>query len=128
MSQEFYIKAGSNLPYLRMELILDGRSDFNKFYEAIQDADITFTMRDSETGILKISNAKADVVIENKDSCIDKYIIEYRWNDRDTKKPGIYEGEFNIHFRGELTSANTTYPSEGNLIIPITSKLLIYIV
>lgn len=127
MSQEFYIKAGSNLPYLRMELIRDGRYDFNKIYDALQDADVTFTMRDSETGILKVSNAKAEIVSEGG-GCTDKHIIQYKWNTRDTKKPGIYEGEFTIHFNGNLSAAGIDYPSEGDLKMPITSKLLIYIV
>ena len=61
MVQEFYINSHATLPVLRMELINDGRNDYNKIYDAIQDADITFSMKDTETGILKVCNAEATV-------------------------------------------------------------------
>lgn len=128
MVQEFYIKANSNLPYLRMELIRDGRHDFNKIYDALQDSDITFSMWDTETGILKVSNAKAELVLEDSNSCVDRYIIQYKWDKKDTRKPGIFEGAFNIHFNGNLSSEGISYPDEGDLKVPIAAKLLIYIV
>ena len=49
MTQQFTINKDSILPILRMELIYDGRHDFNKFWDAIQDADITFTMTNVDT-------------------------------------------------------------------------------
>ena len=47
--QYFYIRQGSTLNTLRMELVKDGRYDFMKashFDNALQNADITFTMKD----------------------------------------------------------------------------------
>ena len=43
------------LPILYMTLINDGRHDFHKFHEMIQNADITFSMVDMETGVLAIN-------------------------------------------------------------------------
>ena len=54
--QLFYLNQHSTLPTLRVELILDGRFEFFKartFNNAIQNADVTFSMTD-EDGILKI--------------------------------------------------------------------------
>lgn len=138
MVQEFYINALSTLPVLRMELINDGRNDYNKIYDAIQDADITFSMKDTETGILKVCNAEAIVKLAETDGCEEHYVIEYAWKERDTKKPGIYQGWFEINFRGELREPSSEYclgnPDNiierfpnGKLIVPIQEDLIIYI-
>jgi hypothetical protein len=123
MVQEFYIKTNATLPYLRMELINDGRCDYDKFYEAIQDADITFSMKDSETGLLKVSNAPVTPVLAQETGCEEKYILEYRWDKKDTRKPGIYEGWFVIKFRGVVSDEI----GAGDLIVPIQEKLMIYV-
>ena len=59
--QYFYIKQGSTLPTIRMELIEDGRHDFHKFHECIQGADITFTMVNIDTNVTKV--AKGNLVL-----------------------------------------------------------------
>lgn len=52
---EFSINKSSTLPVLKMELIQDGRNDFYKFYDKVQNANITFTMTDIITGNIKIA-------------------------------------------------------------------------
>lgn len=126
MLQEFYINRGSLNPVLRMEIINDGRYDFSKFYDVIQDADIFFFMESTETGILKIANKPAQLVKIKTDSCEDQYAIQYTWQPRDTMLPGIYKGWFNIKFRGEISQYNVDYPT-GNLIMPIGEDLHIYV-
>ena len=127
--QEFHIRRGSTLPVLRMELFMDGRYDFKRdmINDAIQDSVLTFTMKDTETGIFKIINADADILAENSQGCEERFILQYTWKDRDTKKPGIFEGTFEIRFNGNISDGyGNDYP-EGNLIVPIQEKLLIYI-
>ena len=51
MTQQFFINKDSILPTLRLELIYDGRHDYNKFWDAIQNSDITFTMTNVDTNI-----------------------------------------------------------------------------
>lgn len=126
MQQQFFINQNSTLPILRMELINDGRNDFKKFHECIQNATITFTMVNADTGVIKISNEKAYICEKEGNGCESQYLICYQWKKRDTKDKGIYEAYFNIEFDGTLTSEYTTYP-EGNLIMPIREKLLIII-
>ena len=127
--QEFFIKAGSNYPSLRMELIEDGRYDFHKakINNALQDSDVVFSMKDIETGILKVSKAKAVIKNADTEGCEDKYVVEYDWQTRDTAKPGIYEGWFDINFKGDVVEAGVDYPSAGKLRIPVTEDLLIYV-
>lgn len=128
MAQYFYINQNSELPYLRMELINDGNHDFEKSYTLnndIQNADVYFSMED-EDGILKISNAHCDVFLSQDSGCEEKYIIQYRWNKRDTKKKGTFKGTFNIKFKNDLTEEGYSYPS-GELLMPIYEDLYIQI-
>ena len=126
--QYFYINHGSVNNPLRVELINDGRYEFMKsalYNNAIQNADVTFSMKD-EDGILKVSNAPCSLVLVDEGSCEERYVIEYQWKKRDTKKPGKYTGTFEIDFKGDLYEEGKTYPS-GNLIVPIYEDLGIII-
>jgi hypothetical protein len=126
MAQEFFIKANSLNPLLRMEVINDGRYSFNKVHEFLQDSKITFSMKHSDTGVIKIANQPAFIVLSEQEGCEEKYIICYQWKKRDTMFPGIYEGEFNIVFNGNLSQSGVTYPT-GNLKMPIREQLIIHI-
>lgn len=126
MAQEFYINKNSVLPHLRMELINDGRHDFNKFYEAIQNATVTFSMTNVDNGVIKIANAKADIVPRENNGCVEEFVIVYKWKERDTKQSGIYSGKFKINFNSDIVNGNATYPN-GELIMPIQDELFIYI-
>lgn len=128
MAQEFFIRKGSVNPVLRMELIKDGRYDFKKSMidNAIQDSVVKFYMKDVETDLLKIAKADADIVLAQEEGCEEKYILQYKWKERDTKKEGIYEGWFEINFNGNLKEEGVDYPS-GKMIVPIQEKLQIVI-
>lgn len=123
---EFFIKKDSELPILVMELVLDGRHDYMKFYDAIQDASITFTMTNLDTNIVRVANAPCYIKKKENDSCTDEYVICYNWKKRDTREKGRYKGEFTIHFNGNLIGESKTYPS-GDLIMPIREDLMITI-
>lgn len=125
---EFIIKKGSVNPVLRMELIKDGRYDFKKSMidNAIQDSVVKFYMKDVETNLLKVAKADADIVLAQEEGCEEKYILQYKWKERDTKKEGIYEGWFEINFNGNLKEEGVDYPS-GKMIVPIQEKLQIII-
>lgn len=124
--QEFYIKQYSQLPQLRMELIEDGRNDFWKFHDCVQNADITFSMKNINTGLYKILNAPCYVKLKENNGCTEQYVICYDWKQRDTKESGVYEGTFDITFADDIKSDVTTYPS-GLQRMPIREKLMINI-
>jgi hypothetical protein len=126
--QEFFIKKGSINPVLEMELINDGRYDFQKslINEALQDSTVTFSMKDEETGLLKISKGKVNIVLADENSCQERYILQYKWSERDVKTEGIYNGWFEINFNGAISSDGVDYPT-GNLIVPIEEDLRIII-
>lgn len=129
MNQEFYINKGSVLPVLRMTLINDGRYDYLKsdvMGKALQDAKVTFSMRNVDTDILKISNAKCNIVLAEDTGCEEIYVIEYKWKERDTKEEGIFKGQFTIDFNGNISEEGVVFP-EGRMIMPISEDLIIYI-
>lgn len=123
--QYFYIRQNSTLPTLRMELIEDGRHDFRKFYESVQNCTITFTMVNVDTKITKIAKAPCYIKLKEDDGCVDKYVICYDWKPRDTKETGTFKGTFELTF-GEIKSDETEYPT-GNLNMPIREELTIVI-
>ncbi len=118
----FYIKKNSELPLLTMELVFDGRNDFHKFYELIQNADITFSMYNVDNNIKKISCRPAELVkktIPCEDlSTTEEYYIIYKWRTKDTKNVGTYIGEFTIDF----------LDGTGKLITPIQERLYIHVI
>jgi len=126
--QEFFINKGSLNPVLEMELIKDGRYDFQKslMNDALQDSIVTFSMIDEETGILKVANAPANVVLASGEGCEEKYILQYPWTKRDVAREGYYKAWFEIKFNGDLTSDGVEYPT-GNLKVPIEEDLRVII-
>lgn len=120
-----FMTKGSTLPILRLELIEDGRHDFHKFQNAIQNADITFTMVNSDTNITKIANGKCYIKKREVEGCEDQYVICYDWKKRDTNESGLFKGFVTIEFNA-IKSDDETYPS-GTLIAPIREDLLILI-
>lgn len=126
MSMTFFLTKNSTLPNLRMEVINDGRNDFRKAYLALQSATVTFSMTNMDTGIKKIANAKAYVVEKEDTNCEEAYVIEYRWNKRDTNEPGNYIGQFKIIFDDNISIEGMKFPS-GEMIVPIAEDLVITI-
>lgn len=127
--QYHYINQFSMNPPLRIELINDGKYDFMKAYEfnnAIQDADVTFSMRNVIDGKLKVSKATANIVLVDQNSCDERYILEYKWKKRDVNEKGQFIGRFEIIFNGDIKEEGIEYP-KGNLIVPIVEELTIMI-
>ena len=125
--QYHYINQGSELPYLRMELVNDGKFEFlksGKFGNAIQNADVTFSMWD-ENDVLRISDAPCNI-IQAENGCEDFYIIEYQFSKRDTKKKGKFKGQFKIDFHGGLYEEGVNYP-EALLIMPIYEDVCVMV-
>ena len=126
MAQFYYINQGAVLPTLRMELIEDGRHDYGKFHECIQNADITFTMVNADTNVTKVAKGKAYIKLRENDDCTEQYVICYDWKAHDTKEAGTFIGTFDIDFSGDLKNDEYTYP-KGLLKMPIREPLNIVI-
>lgn len=127
MSYLFSINKNAELPKLRVELMQDGKTNFHKFYLALQAADsVTFTMTNLETGIKKIAKAPAEIVYDENSGCEERYLLQYTWKKRDTNESGTFVGHFHIQFNDQIVADGLIFP-KGELIVPISEDLLIQI-
>lgn len=116
---EFNINKKATLPILKMELIHDGRNDYQKFHEKIQNANIYFTMTDVITGIKRIAKKSAgiELVLPQSDCVGEEYFITYQFSSKETSKEGKYVGQFEIEF----------LDGSGTLLVPIRETLYVNI-
>ena len=114
---EFHINKNATLPKLKLELIKDGRNDFNKFHDKIQNANITFTMTDVVTGVKKIACKTAGIEeVLPKNNCIcEEYYLVYQFTQKETSVAGRYAAQFEIDF----------LDGSGTLIVPIREELFV---
>ena len=125
--QQFNIVQNATLPYLEMEVINDGRHNFDKIYVALQAADVTFNMIDNNNGIKKIVNKKCNIVPIENNGCVEKVKVQYQWNKNDTKEKGQFKGYFKVTFKDTIVMENITFP-KGDLIVPIAEELIINVI
>ena len=114
------------LPILHMIVANDGRHDYHKFHEMIQNADITFSMVDVNTGQYRIANSPAFSEKVECGCCNDEYGIGYQFTKRQVSVPGVYNGYFTINFGDDLKNVSYSYPS-GITKVPIREKLEIVV-
>jgi hypothetical protein len=114
---EFFINKNSTLPVLKLELIRDGRNDFQKFFEMIQNANIYFTMSDVITGVKRIAKKSTGVqlVMPQSDCVGEEYYLIYKFNETETSVAGRYVAQFTIVF----------LDGTGTLIVPIRETLYV---
>jgi hypothetical protein len=114
---EFFIKKNATLPLLKLQVVKDGRSDYNNFMELLETSTIFFSMINSETGIPKITSRPGGFVekIFDDPNAEPEYYIYYQFTKQDTSIEGRYEGQFLVK----------TF--DGNVILPIREKLYIYV-
>jgi len=116
---EFFIKQNSTLPLLKMDVVMDGRSDsWKEFYSVLDNATIRFSMKQEDNGIQKIfmKNAYITEKTKNNPDSNREYYIYYKWVEKDTLKKGRFVGEFSIIL------------DNGELIGPIRENLYINII
>lgn len=115
----FSINKGATLPILKLELIQDGRNDFNRFFDMVQNANIYFTMSDVVTGVKRIAKKSTGVqlVMPQSDCVGEEYYLVYKFTERDTAVAGRYAANFTIEF----------LDGSGTLIVPIRESLYVNI-
>ena len=118
MDQKLYIRKNSQLPILQMKVINDGRNDYKKIFEELENAAITFSMLNVETGRYKVFNQPGLLIpVENED-CIynqQEYYLGYKFKKNEVSLAGVYKGEFKID----------TFSDGCSLILPIYEDLFI---
>ena len=121
---DFYIKKNATLPLLKMQVVRDGRSEYQSFMDSLADASIYFTMINEATGIPKIVSKPAYIVELTglDENASPEYYVVFRFTERDTNTPGRYVGQFLIKYNNNLLGAPV-----GNLIVPLRDELYINI-
>lgn len=121
---DFYIKKNATLPLLKMQVVKDGRSEYQSFMDSLADATITFTMINEATGIPKIVSKPAYIVeLTGLDlNAPPEYYVYYRFTQRDTNTVGRYVGQFAIKYNQALLGG-----PQGTLIVPLRDELYINI-
>ena len=116
---EFFIRKDSLEPVLKMQLIQDGRNDFRKFYQGLENAILSFSMKKVDNGEYVILNKAAGIVQKTQvDPTNDpEYYIYYRWQPTDVMEEGRYQGQFLIEFLTDGTQ----------LVAPVREDLYINI-
>lgn len=114
---EFFIKKNATLPVLKMQVVKDGRAEYQQFMDLLETSTIAFSMVDVATGIPKIASQPAYIVEKTllDPNASPEYYIYFQFTARDTNRPGRYQGEFMLR------------TDEGNLILPIREELYINI-
>ena len=125
--QQFNIVQNATLPYLEMEVINDGRHNFDKIYIALQAADVTFNMIDNNNGIKRIVNKKCNIVPIEDNGCVEKVKVQYQWCKNDTREKGQFKGYFKVSFKDDIVMEDMMFP-KGDLIVPIAEELIINVI
>ena len=112
---EWFIKKNATLPTLKVKVVKDGRSDFEKGSTDMLDSSVYFSMIDTVTQIPKISTKSATVVGEVNNEGDTEYYAYYQFTKRDTNKEGRFSAEFMI------------VNSDGVIYLPINDKLYVNI-
>ena len=119
MAQHFFIKKDSTLPILKMKVINDGRFDYKKIFDRLENAAVTFSMVD-EKGVPRVYNQQGLLLSVDNIACPEdeEFYIGYQFKLKDTKKVGCYKAEFKLDFLDDGAS----------LIVPIREDLFVNVV
>jgi len=125
--KNFYIKKDSTLPKLKFPLTQHLREQYDISDDMLDSVAITFSMIDAETGIYRIANVPANLVI-NKDRVNypdeEKYTLTYRFKQVQTSKTGRFYGEFKLDFLNqELGCGKLTIPTQSQINIIISDSI-----
>lgn len=114
---EFYIKQNSTLPILKMEIIKDGRNDYN--LNSFLSASTTFliSLYDKSNDTFLFASKECFVTSEYSDfEYKNLYYLNYQFTNKDTQKTGKYEVQISI-------------PSEqGVILLPLQEKYYVNVV
>ena len=112
---EFYIKKNSTLPILKMEIIKDGRSDFDRNSFLSGNTTFLISLYDKSNDKFLFASKECYVTSETDYNNNISYYLNYQFTNKDTLKEGRYEVQVSI-------------PSEqGVILLPLQDKFYVNI-
>ena len=124
--KNFFIKKDSTLPALKYPLTQHLLEQYGITEDMLDNVGVTFSMIDAESGIYRIANVAANLVIStdrpnNPDEM--KYTLVYKFKLKDTKKSGRYYGEFKLDFLECGDNGKITIPTHNQINIIISDSI-----
>lgn len=122
----FFIKKNSTLPELKYPLTQKIREEYGITEEMLENVAVTFSMINAETGIYRVANVEANLVINNdrpKYPNEELYTLVYKFKIYQTKKVGRYEGEFVIDMLGTNNCGKIKLPINDQINIIISDSI-----
>lgn len=121
-----FIKKNSTLPEVKFPLEQWMMEKLDITHEMMTNVAVTFSMIDANSGNYRIANREAKLVIvenvyERLDEC--KYTLSFRVKLKDTKKDGLFRGEFVVDFLGEDNCGKITLPTDDTIQIVIGDSI-----
>lgn len=121
----FFIKKDSTLPELKFPLTQKVREQYDLTDDMLENVAVTFSMIDADTGLYRIANVAANLVISNdREAQPDelKYTLMYKFKLSQTRKAGRFLGEFKVDFLGE-NCGKITLPTQSQINITISDSV-----
>ena len=121
-----FIKQNSTLPRIKFDLKQHIREKLDISDDMMDNVAVTFSMVNEETGKYVVANAEANL---EKNSCVyekldnSKYTLFYAPKLKDTKRSGIFRGEFVIDFLGNEYCGKIKLPTNDTIQIIIGDSI-----
>ena len=122
----FFIKKDSTLPELKYPLTQKVREQYDLTDKMLENVAVTFSMMDANTGLYRIANVAANLVISNERAEYPdelQYTLMYKFKLPQTAKAGRYLGEFVIDFLGDGQCGKIKLPVDGQINILISDSI-----
>lgn len=104
-----FVKKDDTRPFLDVELSDEGGYPLN-----LGGANITFSMRNSADGVLKVTAATCTILSELRGE------VRHSWTSAMTDTAGSFEGEFTVT---DYESRIQTFPSDGFINVIVVDSL-----
>jgi hypothetical protein len=119
------VKRHSTQPLIKFPLTQQIREKYDITHEMLQNCAVTFSMFNEETGLFKIANVQADLLIfENQYEFLDEptYVLQYALKRKDTSEIGVFSAEFKLIFLGD-NCGTITFPSDSPISLIVQPTL-----
>jgi hypothetical protein len=121
----FFIKKDSTLPELKFPLTERLREQYDISDDMLENVAVTFSMIDADSGLYRIANVAASLVINNdrvNSPDEEQYTLVFRFKQSQTRKSGRFLGEFKLDFLGD-SCGKLTLPTQGQINIIISDTI-----
>lgn len=120
----FNVRKGSTLPYIKYSISQYQLERYDLSEDLFENVAITFSMRSMSTGVYKIANKEAELIVKDQDDYFKlddcKYELRYCLTKQDTNIADTFVGEFRLDFiKNNEICLSMSFPTANEIIIDI---------